>query len=43
MVTDARVKEVKARFKKGEEEPIIVVMSSTKLKIWKSKSYLIQN
>ncbi|XP_074352767.1 uncharacterized protein LOC141691916 [Apium graveolens] len=36
VTTDARVKEVKAGFKDGEEEPIIVIASSTKLKIWKS-------
>ncbi|KAL8156011.1 hypothetical protein AgCh_001177 [Apium graveolens] len=36
VTTDARVKEVKAGFKDGEEEPIIVIVSSTKLKIWKS-------
>ncbi|XP_074352464.1 replication factor A protein 1-like [Apium graveolens] len=36
VTTDARVREVKAGFKDGEEEPIIVIASSTKLKIWKS-------
>ncbi|KAL8124217.1 hypothetical protein AgCh_012015 [Apium graveolens] len=36
VTTDARVKEVKAGFKDGEEEPIIVITSSTKLKIWKN-------
>ncbi|KAL8097804.1 hypothetical protein AgCh_030787 [Apium graveolens] len=36
VTTDARVKEVKAGFKYGEEEPIIFIASSTKLKIWKS-------
>ncbi|XP_074327615.1 uncharacterized protein LOC141665529 [Apium graveolens] len=36
VTTDARVKEVREGFKDGEEEPIIVIASSTKLKIWKS-------
>ncbi|XP_074377469.1 uncharacterized protein LOC141718990 [Apium graveolens] len=40
VTTDARVKEVKARFKDGEEEPIIVIASSTKLKIWKSSVHI---
>ncbi|XP_074341996.1 replication factor A protein 1-like [Apium graveolens] len=36
VTTDARVREVKEGFKDGEEEPIIVIVSSTKLKIWRS-------